>query len=118
MSDAEETVIDEPAAPPSDADNAMAAVDSALAPALKMTSDGAGPVHHSELAHALACVRQALAHAIYGAPPADETTGESLDTYGDAKRARRRSEVEAQEAGNAALQDSATEEPAGEKLFA
>lgn len=66
-------------------DHTMAAVDAALAPAFRTTAL-VGVVQHSELHHILTAVRQALAHAIYGAPAPTEDAGESLDVYGDARR--------------------------------
>ncbi len=52
-------------------ESTMAAVDSALAPALK-AAENMGTVGYHELKHALTCVRQALAHAVYGAEPVPE----------------------------------------------
>ena len=68
-------------------DHTMAAVDLALAPVLR--SGEAGSVSYSQLQHAVRCIRTALAHAVYGAPPAAEITGESLDMLGVQRQAAR-----------------------------
>lgn len=86
-----EALADDPNVPPetkdgSAEDNAMAAVDAALAPAIGALKANAGLVHSSTLVHVLGCVRQTLAHAIYGAPDPAEVNGESLDVAGLQRR--------------------------------
>lgn len=78
-------LADEPQAPTAE-DHAMAAVDSALAPVLLKLRADAGPVHSSTLIHFAACVRQALAHVLYGAPDPVDNGGESLDMLGLQRR--------------------------------
>ena len=72
---------------PTPEDHTMAAVDLALAPVLR--SGEAGPVSHSQLQHAVRCIRTALAHAVYGAPEVVDTGGESLDMLNVQRREQR-----------------------------
>lgn len=85
-------LADEPSAP-SHEDQAMALVDAALAPAFKHV-DNLGTASYADLKHVLACIRQALAHFIYGPPSINDTGGESLDVYGDQLKANREASVD------------------------
>lgn len=68
-----------PTPAPTPEDNAMSAIDGAFAPVLARLRADAGPVHSTTLVAVIGSIRQALAHAVYGAPDPVDTTGESLD---------------------------------------
>lgn len=78
---------------PSHEDQAMAHVDAALVPAFKHV-DNLGTASYADLKHVLTCMRQALAHLIYGPQSTDDTGGESLDVYGDQLKANREASVD------------------------